>query len=192
MRRPEERSLADYLALLEKVSTKFDEIHARNASRMRCGRGCHSCCAPELTVFAVERENLRRFIESAPGLEARLKALEAADPHRGARCKMLDASGVCSVYEARPVVCRSHGAPIFAKSEGGAPIRDACPLNFEEIEDLMKLPAEDVINIDLLNQILALVNRRFVSEGDGNVDEELQRRRYQLRVHDIVSSRDGE
>ena len=45
--------LATYEQLLAKLEHKFAEIQARNQSQMKCGRGCHACCVPNLTVFGV-------------------------------------------------------------------------------------------------------------------------------------------
>ena len=157
--------LSDYRALLAKVSAKFDEIHARNSERMQCRRGCSACCAPELSVFTVERENILAHIEESAS-KNELLALEKANPHGGTRCQFLSAKGDCAIYEARPVICRSHGAPIFAKSESGAAMRDVCPLNFDELVDLSELPAEDFINLDLLNRLLAIIDSAYGGRGE--------------------------
>lgn len=157
-----DQALTDYRALLEKVSAKFSEIFQNNQSRMQCAKGCSSCCLPDLTVSPIERENIRLFLESNSALKKRLSELEALDPHQGNRCRFLDEKGNCAVYEVRPVICRSHGAPIFSKISGS--IRDVCPLNFTDVTDLSALDSMNFINLDLLNQILALLNQRFAPQ----------------------------
>lgn len=161
-----EKSLSDYRTLLAKVSAKFDEVHARHKAKMACGRGCSACCAPGLSVFAVERENIQRLIHETPGLEETLRRLQAENPHGGERCLFLDENQSCAVYEARPIICRSHGAPIFSKADGEAML-DVCPLNFQGESSFSSLKSEDFINIDLLNQLLALVNQAFDPNGEG-------------------------
>jgi Fe-S-cluster containining protein len=156
--------LIAYRQLLTKLDQKFSEIQSRHLSRMKCGAGCHSCCVPNLTVFEIERENIRELIERTPGLEAKLVALEKQNPHKGTRCRFLDAQGNCAVYEARPLVCRSHGAPLFSKQDGEA-LLDVCPLNFSELETLSVLLREDFINLDLLNTILAALNKNLDPSG---------------------------
>lgn len=176
-----EKNLSDYRSLLAKVSAKFDEIHRRQEHRMACGRGCSACCAPDLSVFAIERENILRLIRSTPGLEEKLRRLEIENPHQGQRCRFLDENHACSIYEARPIICRSHGAPVFSKEEGEAVV-DVCPLNFQDDPSLETLVGEDFINIDLLNQILALINQGFDPQGQG--------RRFPLTISGILDDRD--
>lgn len=154
----------EYRALLEKVTKKFDEIYARNRDRLSCGRGCSSCCVANLTVFEVERENIRNFISSHDGLKAELLRIERADVHSSQKCSFLDGAGGCSIYEARPVVCRSHGAPVFVKTETDKSHRDVCPLNFTDLK-IDQIEAENFINLDLLNQVLVLVNKKFGGKG---------------------------
>lgn len=155
------QALANYRALQAKVDAKFAEIHARQAAKMRCGEGCHACCLPGLTVSTVEAAALGEFLQARPALVAELRALRAAAPHGTTRCAFLRASGACAVYEARPLVCRSHGAPLQLEDKS----RDVCPLNFAG-DDLMKVPGEDVVNLNTLNTILSLVNRQYTGDRE--------------------------
>ena len=155
--------LADYVRLLEKASAKFDAIRARRPSDFACGRGCSACCAPDLTVFPVEIENIKEHLAKNPEAAARARAVEKQNPHRGRRCMFLDEAGSCTIYEARPLICRTHGAPLVFRQDETMMI-DACPLNFKGgLEDV---EASDTINLDLLNSLLALVNQRF-EQGEG-------------------------
>lgn len=128
-------------------------------------------------MFEVERENILDLIRETPGLEETLRRLENEKPHGGSRCRFLDENQACSIYEARPIICRSHGAPIFSK-EGDDAVVDVCPLNFRDDPRLATLRSEDFVNIDLLNQLLALLNKAFDPEGKG--------RRFPLSVSGIV------
>ena len=69
----------------------------------------------------------------------------------------------CIVYEARPTICRTHGAPVQFRQENQL-VRDVCPLNFTPSTPdgplpLHELPASDLIDLDRLNMLLALTNR---------------------------------
>lgn len=151
----DDAALGNYRALLAKVDAKFSEIASRHPRSFRCGAGCHSCCKPGLTVSPIEAEALRLFLSDRPELVERIRALEALDPHAGTRCKLLDENGLCTIYEARPLVCRSHGAPLLVETR-----RDVCPLNFTD-EPLAAIPGTDLINLETLNTILALINAQF-------------------------------
>jgi Fe-S-cluster containining protein len=157
--------LASYRQLLSKIDQKFSEILERNSAQMKCGAGCHSCCVPNLSVFAIEKENLVELIRATPGLEQKLRTLAAQDPFSGQRCKFLEADGKCAVYEARPLVCRSHGAPLFSKQDDKT-LLDVCPLNFDDIKNLAELGSENFVNLDLINTILAAINKELDLSGE--------------------------
>jgi Fe-S-cluster containining protein len=172
--------LADYRKLLKKVDDKFTEIHSRNQQHMQCGKGCHSCCQPGLSVFEVEKEALRTHILATPGLQEELEQLEQEDPHQGSRCKFLSAAGACSVYEARPVICRSHGTPIWIKHDGHLS-KDVCPKNFSGL-DLDAVATEDFINIELLNMLLTVINQRFLGAAGASL------KRVPLAIKSVMAS----
>lgn len=152
-------ALAQYRALLEKVDRLFSEIQSRHPGELNCRLGCHSCCKPGLTVNALEAENIRQGLSL--DLAEKMRALEAADAFQGLRCAFLEADGACGIYHLRPLVCRSHGLPIQFKDLGEdveAVFRDVCYLNFRD-QDISTLPDQDVLNLDTLNTILAMLNR---------------------------------
>lgn len=162
-----------YRQLLGRVDEKFSEIFERNRSQFQCGRGCFGCCKSGLTVTNVEAEHLLEWLKGHP--EA-VVAIQAAKRDRTIGiefCGFLDADGSCLVYEARPVVCRSHGAPILVPMENDADQLegDVCPLNFEN-SNLSALPQTDWIRIDTLNTILARIDMAF-SKVDAGTRREL-------------------
>jgi len=153
--------LSDYAALVSKVDAKFAEIERRHPASIRCGEGCHTCCLPGLTVFGVERRALARWIRITPGKAAAIRRNATEAPHGGGRCALLDAAGRCLVYPVRPLVCRSHGVPLRVRIEPGSnPTDDVCPLNFEGVA-IASLEGSDRIDLDTLNLLLGLVQRRF-------------------------------
>ncbi len=159
-----EKGLGEYRNLLDKVSSKFDEIMQRNPQHFSCGSGCHSCCVPGLSVFRIEFENIVNALNTQPELAERVRRLIGGKNFSSDRCAMLDPQGRCSIYEVRPLICRSHGAPIFSKMAGEfetTPVLDVCPLNFSKIEKLNSLSPNDFINIDILNQLLVLLNKQY-------------------------------
>ena len=64
------------------------------------------------------------------------------------------------MYDARAVICRTHGLPMLTEYRGHRAI-GFCGKNFQK---LTPIPEENVIDLAQLNSSLAAVNRRFVSE----------------------------
>lgn len=99
---------------------------AVHAARLRCRRGCHTCCADDLTVFEIEAEGIRRHHGDL---------LRDGEPHPRGACAFLDPAGACRIYEHRPYVCRTQGLPLRWIEElpdgTAAEMRDICPLNDE-------------------------------------------------------------
>ncbi len=151
-----------YALLLERVDEKFNETSAKHRAEMLCGNGCHGCCQPKISVFKIERDNIRRYLMAQPNRIEDIARLEEENPFQDSRCKFLDAEGSCMIYDARPLICRSHGAPVFipASSDRQEAVYDVCPLNFRE-SDIKKLPAADFFNIQLLNEILVGINLEY-------------------------------
>jgi Fe-S-cluster containining protein len=159
------QALSQYTDLLTRVDHLFGEIRSRHSGAIKCALGCHSCCKPALTVGPLEAAAIREGLAGDHSRAAELRALEATNPHRGKRCSFLRADGGCGIYELRPLVCRSHGVPLQFKDpdaggrEEAARLRDVCGLNFVG-EDIGRLPAADVMNLDTLNTLLALLTQR--------------------------------
>lgn len=167
--------LAEYRAVLAKVDAKFADIQGRFPESFACASGCHACCAPGLTVSGVERAAIAEHIGANETLRRTLATLEQERPHGDSRCRFLDGEGRCAIYSVRPVVCRSHGAPIrvppapvasgtaqdaTVSTAGREGRLDACTLNFRTVP-LSRLGAGDCIDVETLNTLLFVVGRRF-------------------------------
>ena len=150
----------NYTQLLAKVDAMFEAVRARHADKFQCASGCVGCCQPGLSVFNVEARKIGEWIDEHPDVVAKIqdKTLMLDDPDY---CHLLDRKGRCTIYEVRPMICRSHGMPIsWGGDEENPEERDVCPLNFEG-EDLNNLPKSDILSIDKLNILLSLINRQF-------------------------------
>lgn len=115
-----------YRELAAKVDAFFARVTARHGAEMRCAAGCSACCHDRLTITSVEADVLRAHVAamSEPARAALRASLDRTD-----RCAALDDAGRCQVYDARPLVCRSHGVPIRT-ARGHLPVITACHLNF--------------------------------------------------------------
>jgi Fe-S-cluster containining protein len=111
----------------------------------------------------IEKEHIKQYLQKNPDVFARLQQIESEDPFKGSRCKFLAKDGSCAIYPVRPVVCRSHGAPIkLSLDDIAAEVSDVCPLNFKGVA-LNTLSEQDHIRLNTLNTILAAVNEQYVT-----------------------------
>ncbi len=142
---------ASYDALAAKVDAFFARVMTTHPGQMQCRRGCFACCHPHLHLLGYEWRRLRAAV-LALDAEARTRiAARAAETHP-AHCALLDDSGACSVWNARPMVCRSHGLPLrFGRD------RSTCNLNFDGTLD--SLPEADVLDQQQLSVLVGLIDR---------------------------------
>lgn len=142
-----------------KVDAFFARVEARHGDDMQCRTGCSDCCRVRLSVTAVEAAAIRAEAGTWPTV--RRRALAAARPPEEDRCAALDGEGRCRIYAARPIVCRSHGAPIRMRRDS-LPVLESCFRNFTRSE-----PAPDcVLDQTTLSALTLAVDRE--AGGDGS------------------------
>ena len=81
-----------------------------------------------LTITGVEAGAIRDAIATWDAARRGALAANVANSPTD-RCAALDPQGRCLIYETRPMVCRSHGAPI-RMTDRSLPVIDACFRNF--------------------------------------------------------------
>jgi hypothetical protein len=111
--------------LTRKVDAFFLRVADRHGTDMACATGCSDCCHVQLTITRVEAGAIRDLVSRWP----REQRASLADTGPTSRCAALDPDGRCRIYDARPLVCRSHGVPIRMR-RGGLPVVQACHRNF--------------------------------------------------------------
>ncbi|MGB4598489.1 MAG: YkgJ family cysteine cluster protein [Trichlorobacter sp.] len=150
--------LANYHSLVAKVDDLCRGVKDRLDEVITCHAGCSSCCLV-ITVFPVEAVAM---IEAANRLAPeQLKHLKQhlASWSEGQACPLLKDQR-CLLYEARPIICRTHGLPILLL-EGEQRRIDVCPKNCQGIDHL---PGEAVLDLERLNTLLAAVNALYLRE----------------------------
>jgi hypothetical protein len=112
------RSRASMIRAARAVHQEVEPLIARGQRQSACRKGCFFCCCqpveaslPEVLLLA---DHLRRSLSphEMTALRMRIDAYEAslrAEPDHGALCP-LNVAGACSVYEARPLLCRGFNA----------------------------------------------------------------------------------
>ncbi len=150
--------MSRYAELAGKVDAFFARVAARHGADMQCASGCSDCCAAGLTITGVEADAIRAEVA---GWDAARRAELARVPLVG--CAALDAQGRCRIYDARPIVCRSHGAPIRLHRPGSLPVVQACEKNFRATSP----DADCVLDQTTLSAMTLAVDQDFRQDGGG-------------------------
>ncbi|MFT5583466.1 MAG: Fe-S-cluster containining protein [Cognaticolwellia sp.] len=149
-------------ALYEKVQVHSDRVMDTYAGKFKCRRGCSDCCSSDRSVSAVEYANVENALSELP--EKTLSRLRSL-PGSKKSCSML-LDGACTVYKARPLICRGHGLPLVLERSKGRQFVDVCPLNFTD-GSLATLPPEDLLAQGTVDSILVAVNALYCQEEGG-------------------------
>jgi len=148
--------LGRYGALAAKVDVFFDRVLDAHRAEMQCGSGCSDCCSVRLTVTLVEAATIAAALAEMAE-EARGTIAARAVASGPERCAALDADHRCSIYAARPLVCRSHGAPIRRRDpDRSLPVVDACPRNFTG--GFADVPEADGFDQETISTVLAALD----------------------------------
>jgi len=132
---------------------------------MTCRAGCSQCCHQHLSVVPLEFRRVAEAVLTLPD-DARSALRERVQAGRDdPRCPLLDDTGQCRVYAARPLICRSHGLPIQVDGR-----RDVCPLNFTAGPAVGDLAPEVVFSVDSANAILGVMSQLAGDDPIARVD----------------------
>lgn len=157
-------TLRNYFNLVARVDELCAGISTTLQDQITCSEGCSGCCA-SITIFPVEAvalgEALEALTEEKTARIRRHVAKHAGEDH----CPLLSHNR-CLLYEARPIICRTHGLPILFSEDGNQRL-DCCPLNLVNEESL---PGAAIIDLDRLNTVLVAINALFIKETGASTD----------------------
>jgi uncharacterized protein len=142
---------SDYLLLRDEVDLLSKKLTRNHRKHLNCVPGCHKCCM-DFSVFPVEFFSILK--------ENRHKNIIVRENADTGECLFL-IDGLCSIYESRPLICRTHGLPILYMGEDEWEL-SYCDLNFT-LGVLPEFNESNTFPQDLYNSKLFLINREFVS-----------------------------
>lgn len=145
--------------MTDKIDAFFARVETRHGDDMQCATGCSNCCHVRLTITTVEARAITTYLAVLPAPMRAALAAQARDQALD-RCAALDAAGRCRIYDVRPVICRSHGAPIRTRV-GSLPVIQNCHHNFTHTTP----DADCVLDQETLSALTLAVDR--ADGGDG-------------------------
>ncbi len=138
------------LTLQQNASDFFNKVSQKYSTSMECKKGCSQCCMTDISVFDIEADRIREYVKTVAldnEKKRQLKSLWEVKTEEGACHFLVDKQ--CTIYEARPVICRTQGLPLFLSTENSL---DFCPLNFKEGNP----EKSDWLNLERLNTMLSI------------------------------------
>ncbi|MBX3459054.1 MAG: YkgJ family cysteine cluster protein [Planctomycetes bacterium] len=159
------------------ADAEFERGRRVHGARILCAAGCSSCCSQIFQITEVEAARISQHVATLP--EAERAALQARarenlrrrnwlfnDNERwgdslasgGNPCPALTSKGACGMYDARPIMCRKFGVPIFNPDKPASVM--ACELNFK--------PGDEIEDAELVEQQTALYRAQQDLQADWN------------------------
>ncbi len=141
------------------IQQEFDRNLQKYGEKIQCRRGCSQCCSQIFNITLIDGEVIKDYMKTLPfEKQSKLKRKaedyvekknsihpEAGNAFKGSSdefsvkpripCPALGDEGECTIYEARPVICRRFGIPIYDYKNPGKVY--ACELNFKEGEEII-------------------------------------------------------
>lgn len=143
-----------YNELVKKIDAQIKDTVSLHQNQLRCAPGCSSCCTIS-SVLPLEAYLLREAVNM---LEKERQMQLAAS---NSSCPLL-IEGLCSIYQNRPIICRTHGLPIaYVDYERLSIDVSACTINFPEGYCFEQ---EELFYMDSFNGELAVINKEFCKE----------------------------
>jgi len=123
---------------------------------MACKKGCDMCCL-NFNVFPIEFDTIKKQVtEEYP------EVLNQELPDDiGEKCIFLK-DHQCTIYTARPIICRTHGYPLLYMNEAGDQWElSHCELNFTKVDEDY-FHEENTYPQDTYNSQLFMLNKEYI------------------------------
>lgn len=142
-----ETLMAQYRTLCGYCDTVFNRALDALRPHIRCARGCSACCVLE-TVAPLEASVIADYVQTVSRPDNA--------PDDSSHCVLLH-QDTCTIYPARPIICRTHGVPLLYPSSGEIEI---CPLNLTRY-DVAALPHDLFCDAERIADNLMRLNLAF-------------------------------
>ncbi|HAM97907.1 MAG TPA: hypothetical protein DCQ26_04790 [Marinilabiliales bacterium] len=148
-----------YRALRNEIDDTCDRLSKMHVGKMQCRQGCDSCCE-KFSVFPLEFEAIKEVIQS----DGTFQVPQQRNFEKFRKSCLFLKDGSCSMYEHRPIICRTQGFPLLYQSgDGTAYELSVCRLNFKEI-NVDTFHDGNALFMPPFNSRLYLLNQEFVKK----------------------------
>lgn len=165
-------TLDNYKLLREEIDAATSKLWNEHQSNMACQKGCDKCCL-NFDVFPIEFDYIKKQVE-----EKYPEVLNQSLPHEsshegdnkpseeicavaGEKCFFLK-DHQCTIYDARPIICRTHGYPLLYMNEAGDQWElSHCELNFTKVDEDY-FHEDNCYAQDTYNSRLFMMNKEYI------------------------------
>lgn len=132
------------------IQSEFERNVQKYGSKIKCRKGCSQCCYQIFRITSLDAYIIKNHLDRLP-YEEKDSLREKAKSYiknfsennsdgesflkQSIPCPALGNEGECTIYEARPVICRRFGPPIYDYKTPDNIF--ACELNFESGEEIL-------------------------------------------------------
>lgn len=146
------KHLEEYKALRDEIDARCGDLWKQHNSNMKCASGCSSCCQA-FKILPIEHEYIQEKIKDLD--------FEINENIKKGECKYL-VDNKCSIYDHRPIICRTHGFPLVRLNEELEEYEVSfCHLNFKGVS-LEKFNSNNVFFEDTFNSKLFKLNKEYL------------------------------
>lgn len=160
---PSEKYHTKYRALRKKIDALAEKLANEHATHMQCRMGCDLCC----TDYGILPVEFYSILDELKKKKHKIAKVETDAEHNPSKCIFLK-NHSCTIYESRPVICRTHGLPLLFTNKDYEWELSVCELNFTRFDDADFTP-ENTYPEDKFKSRLFMLNREFLTENpDGH------------------------
>ena len=174
-----ENAVETYNQLVREIERELRRLEDFYGDILQCRPACDDCCIP-FSLLPLEAAIIRQAYETLDDKD-KFAVMQRIDTQHD-KCPLL-IQRKCSIYQSRPLICRTHGLPITYISEELETIEvSACPVNFP---DGTSFERDGLLFMDPFNEKLAAINHKFVNEKGMRHD-------IRVAMHKIISGANTE
>lgn len=146
---------AKYHEIVQVIERKTVILEKSHQKHMQCKNGCDMCCI-DFSIFPVE------YYSILNDLKSKNINPEPQQSQNNDTCVFLK-NHSCTIYQHRPVMCRTHGFPLLYANDDGDYELSVCELNFTDFE-FEKFTMKNTLPQDKFNSMLFVLNRQFIAD----------------------------
>ena len=155
MKEGENKFFEKYILLRDEIDNKSLEIETEHTKHIECKKGCDMCCM-DYKIFPIE------FHYIINDLNTKKIVPEISTVIKEGGCIFLK-NHACTIYNQRPVICRTHGLPLLFMNDNNDWELSVCDLNFKKY-NFEDFTLDNTFPQDKYNSKLFMLNKEFISE----------------------------